>query len=118
MDQPCDELMQNMVNSLPPAAKDVLDAEFIQTLKGPCGYTLFVDHRGEGHFLFSLNVDFFNIERNSQHNANMSYRIILCVCLNIPVNEHYKTENMYLAGIIPSPCQVRNLCLNSTCQRT
>ncbi|KAI9570018.1 hypothetical protein HD554DRAFT_2019274 [Boletus coccyginus] len=83
--------------------KDLWDAEFVQTLKGPRSSTLFVNQGGEGHFLFSLNIDFFNIEGNLQQNASTSCGIISCACLNLSLSIHYKLKNMYLAGIISSP---------------
>jgi hypothetical protein len=64
---------------------------------------LFADRDGEGRFLFSLNVDFFNVEGNLQRNATTSCGIISCACLNLPMDVRYKPENMYLAGIIPGP---------------
>ena len=81
--------------------KDIWDVEFLQTFKGPCGQKAFIDHEGEGRFLFALHVDFFNMQGNLQCNATTSCGIILCACLNLPLEMRYKPENMYLAGIIP-----------------
>ena len=81
--------------------KDIWDAEFLQTFKGPCGQKAFIDHEGEGRFLFALHVDFFNMQGNLQCNATTSCGIVLCACLNLPLEMRYKPENMYLAGIIP-----------------
>ena len=60
---------------------------------------------GKGRLLFSVNVDFFNIEGNHQRNATTSCGIISCACLNLPPDIRYKPENMYLAGIIPGPLE-------------
>lgn len=53
--------------------------------------------------MFLVNVDFFNIEGNCQWITTTSCGIISCACLNLPLDIHYKPENMYLAGIKPSP---------------
>ena len=66
LDKPCDNLMQDLQGVAPSILKDVWDAEFLRTLQGLCARTLFVDHQGEGRLLFSLNIDFFNIEGNRQ----------------------------------------------------
>lgn len=103
MDTPCDDLTKNMQKPAPTAARDVWDAQFLRTFTGPDGQRLFVDRGSEGRFLFSLNVDFFNVEGNLQRNATTSCGIISCACLNLPMDIRYKPENMYLAGIIPGP---------------
>ncbi|KAG2053087.1 hypothetical protein BDR06DRAFT_982901 [Suillus hirtellus] len=59
----------------------------------------------EGQFALTLNIDFFNIEGNLQWNALTSTGIISCMCLNLPLDIQYKSENMYLAGIIPGPLE-------------
>ena len=41
------------------------------------------------------------MQGNLQCNATTSCGIILCACLNLPLEMWYKPENMYLAGIIP-----------------
>jgi len=105
LDKPCDNLMQDLQGVAPSILKDVWDAEFLRTLQGPRAGTLFVDRQGEGRLLFSLNIDFFNIEGNRQRNATTSCRIISCACLNLPLDIRYKPENMYLAGIIPGPTE-------------
>ena len=73
------------------------------SLEGLCAGALFVDCQGEGHLLFSLNVDFFNIEGNWQWNAMTSCGIISCACLNLLLHIQYKPENLYLANIVPGP---------------
>ena len=105
LDKPCDNVMQDLQGVAPSILKDVWDAEFIRTFEGPHANTLFVDRQGEGRLLFSLNVDFFNIEGNRQRNATTSCGIISCTCLNLPLDIRYKPENMYLAGIIPGPTE-------------
>ncbi|KAG2065455.1 hypothetical protein BDR04DRAFT_1161373 [Suillus decipiens] len=66
MDRPCDDLLA-LVGSLPPhIIKDVWDANFFCTFKGPSRQSLFINRGDEGRYTFTLNVDFFNIEGNLQ----------------------------------------------------
>jgi hypothetical protein len=44
-------------------------------------------------------VDFFANEGMSIHGASTSRGIVLCACLNLPLEIWYKPENMYIAGI-------------------
>ena len=75
-------------------------------MKGPDGQTLFVDRGTEGWYLFSMNVDFLNIEGMHIQGAKTSVGLISMVCLNLPTKIWYKPENMYVGGIIPpnQPC--------------
>ena len=54
------------------------------------------------NMFFSLNVDFFNVERLTIRGASTSCGIISAVCLHLPLNIRYKPENMYVC-LIPSP---------------
>ena len=105
LDKPCDNIMQDLQGSAPSVLKDVWDGEFLCTMEGLRAGTLFVDRQGKGCLLFSLNIDFFNIEGNWQWNATTSCSIISCACLNLPLDIHYKPENMYLACIVPGPIE-------------
>ena len=72
---------------------------------------LFIDWGDEGHYAFTLHVDFFNPEGMNLHGASMLSGVISMACLNLSADLHYKPENLYLAGIIPGPKQpsVENL---------
>ena len=105
MDKTCDDLWQNLSHK-PSIVKDIWDAELLWPFKGPCRQKAFVDHQGEGHFMFALHIDFFNMQGNLQCNATTLCGIISCACLNLPLDSmQYKPENMYLAGIIPGLCE-------------
>ena len=103
IDNSCNKLMKSCHNPLPMNAKDIWDSEFLRTFHGPLPSTLFVDRMGEGHLSFSLNVDFFNVEDERVRGETTSCSGITYACLNLPLEIHYKPENMYLAGIIPAP---------------
>ena len=82
---------------------DILEADFVRNLVGPKGEKLFKDGGDEGRYAFTLCVDFFNPLSNKQAGKKASIGIISLACLNLPLNERYKPENMFLVGIIPGP---------------
>ena len=62
MDKSCDNVM-SMINQEPSEfARDIWDAEFVSSFKGPNSHRLFVDRGNEGQYLFSINIDFFNVK--------------------------------------------------------
>jgi hypothetical protein len=115
MDDRCDELRDTvngmdmdstgcMPDSAPDSVKDIFEADFLKTFRGPSGSKLFVDRAGtEGRYAFSLNVDFFHPEKMHVRGAKTSVGLISMACLNLPLDIRYKPENMYLAGVIPGP---------------
>jgi hypothetical protein len=82
---------------------DITEADFLRNFAGPNGEKLFKDGGKEGRYAFSLCVDFFNPLSNKQAGKKVSIGIISLACLNLPPDERYKPENMFLAGIIPGP---------------
>lgn len=105
MDRSCDTLMEELKRPPTTYVRDIWQAEFLRKMKGPDGKTLFVDRGVEGRYLFSLNVDFFNIEGMRIRGAKISVGLISMVCLDLPPEIRYKPEYMYVAGIVPGPNQ-------------
>ena len=64
---------------------------------------LFIDRHDEGHYGFTFNVDFFTIEGLWIRGTKPSCGLVSMVCLNLPYEICYQSENMYVAGIIPGP---------------
>ena len=64
-----------------------------------------MDRGNEGHYTFSLHIDFFNPQGMTMWGASTSSGIISMACLSLPLDVRYKPENMYLASIIPGPKQ-------------
>jgi hypothetical protein len=87
--------------------KNIFDAKFIRTFKGPDGTDLFAYRKGETRLLFSLFVDFFNVNTVLHRGANTSNGIIAMACLNLPMEQRHLPENIYIAGIIPGPDEPR-----------
>lgn len=105
MDRSCNELMASLSSPKPRFVRNPFDTQFLCKFSGPEPGKLFVDRGGEGHYMFTLHVDFFNPEGMSLRGSHTSSGIISMACLNLPLEIHYKPENMYLAGIIPGPKQ-------------
>ena len=103
MDKACDDLHSTSSEPLLEFALDIWDMEFLRKFKGPENDGLFVARRKEGRYLFTFNYDTFNIEGMQIHGTTTSCSLLFMVCLNLPPDICNKPENMYVAGIIPSP---------------
>jgi hypothetical protein len=81
---------------------NIFDSELLHRFRGPDGkhFRLGGD---EGHYVFSLSVDFFNLLTNKGGGKKASVGVISLVCLNIPPGLCYKLKNMFLVGLIPGP---------------
>jgi hypothetical protein len=98
MDKSCDNLLHAKDKDPPEFVRDIWEGEFLRTFKGP----LFVDGGDEGHFVFTLNIDFFNVEGMRICGTSTSCGLISLVYLNLALEIRYKPENMYVC-IIPGP---------------
>jgi hypothetical protein len=88
------------------AAADIWSGTFLQSFKGPCEDRLFRDAEpDETRLLFSLAVDWFNPYFNKISGKSASTGVMFMSCLNLPIEERYKEENIYLVGIMPGPKQ-------------
>lgn len=112
MDKACDDLKGDLDNPPPEFVKDVWQAEFLRTFKGPIPGALFIDRRDEGHYGFTFNVDFFAIEGMRIRGPKTSCGLVSMACLNLPYELRYQPENMYVAGIIPGPKELNLTELN------
>jgi len=81
---------------------DIFDGNMLRNFRGPGGH-YFSHGDGEGRYVFSLSLDFFNPLGNKQAGKKVSVGLISLVCLNLPPELRYKVEYMFLAGVIPGP---------------
>ena len=91
-------------NNVEDEMHDIFDGDMLRNFKGPDGH-YFSNSDGEGRYVFSLSLDFFNPLGNKQAGKKVSVGLISLVCLNLPPELRYKVEYMFLAGIIPGPCE-------------
>jgi hypothetical protein len=94
---------------------DIFDGHLVREFKGPDGIKHFSvpAQTGEGRYLFSLGFDGFNPLTNKQAGKKLTVGAFSLVCLNLPVEERYKPENMFLAGVIPGPKEPPRDLINS-----
>lgn len=97
-----DSAWDKRLNSHPECTTDIFEGDVLKNFKGPDGGD-FGMATGNGNYVFSLNVDFFNPFGNGGSHKSISCGIISMICLNLPPDTRYKPENMFLAGIIPGP---------------
>jgi hypothetical protein len=97
-----DKAWESLADEPPVNLTDLFHGSVARELRGADG-KLFGDGGEEGRYLFSLSVDWFNPLGNRQAGKKISVGVISVVCLNIPPEQRYKPENMFLAGIIPGP---------------
>ena len=85
--------------------RDIWDAPGLYEIPGPDGHPFICKSHGgnEGRYLFSFNMDGFNPFQLKQAGRSASVMGLYMVCLNLPPEERFKSENMFLAGIIPGP---------------
>jgi hypothetical protein len=83
---------------------DIKDGSGIWDIKGPDGQP-FMDglRRGELRLAWSLSVDWFNPYLNKTSGKSASVGSIAMALLNLPPSLRYKSECLYLMGVIPGP---------------
>ena len=83
---------------------DIWDAPGLYEIPGPDGCPFICQCAdNEGCFLFSFNMDGFNPFQLKQAGRSASVMGLYMVCLNLPPEARFKSENMFLAGIVPGP---------------
>ena len=90
--------------------RDIFDGEFLRGFQYDGKH--FSQGGSEGRYVFGLGFDGFNPFTNKQAGKKYSVAVILLVCFNIPREDRYKPENMFLAGVIPGPHEPPLTCTN------
>lgn len=83
--------------------RDIWDGPELHDLLGADGKTFIRRDGSEGRYIFSFCMDGFNPFQLKQAGKKASVVAMYMICLNLPPEERYKIENMFLIGIIPGP---------------
>lgn len=83
--------------------RDIWDAPELHNLVGSDGKPFIRRDGSEGRYVFSFCMDGFNPFHLKQAGKKASVVAMYMICLNLPPEERYKLENMFLVGIIPGP---------------
>jgi len=83
--------------------RDIWDAPELHDLVGSDGKPFIRSDGSEGRYVFSFCMDGFNPFHLKQAGKKASVVAMYMICLNLPPEERYKLENMFLVGIIPGP---------------
>lgn len=82
---------------------DIWDSPAIRNIRDTDGTPFFTKHGNEARLLFSLGADSFHPLGALEAKQTMSATAIYMVLENLPPNERFKYQNMYLVGVIPGP---------------
>jgi len=93
---------------------DIFQESTVHKFKGPDEKTLFhlYSEQDAGHYLLSLCYDSFNPLGNKATGKDISIGMISLACLNLPIEERYKPENIFLAGIVPGHKETPTMGIN------
>ncbi|RXW13939.1 hypothetical protein EST38_g11914 [Candolleomyces aberdarensis] len=82
---------------------DILESKAIQEFTWPDGKAFFDCPDDEFRLFFALSGDGFNPFSNKEAKQTVTSTGLYLFCLNLPLEERQKPENVYLAGVIPGP---------------
>jgi hypothetical protein len=94
-----DLLIEHLRHTTGPVKKDIWDGNVWKRFTGPGSSELFMSK--EDSLAFTIYIDWFNAFGKSSRHHKIG--VIILVCLNLPIEYRLKTENVYIAGIIPGP---------------
>ena len=84
--------------------RDINQGDCIRNLRGHDGKR-FLDDDNEIRTVWSLSYDGFNPLHNKAAGKSASAGSLAMLCLSLPPSIRYRSENIFLAGIVPGPRQ-------------
>ncbi|KAF5323867.1 hypothetical protein D9611_008258 [Ephemerocybe angulata] len=87
----------------PGLVADALDSEIVSNFTWPDGKRFYECPNDEFRLIFSLSGDGFNPFSNREAKQTVTSTGLYLFCLNLPLEERQKPQNVYLAGVIPGP---------------
>jgi hypothetical protein len=84
---------------------NVFQAKFMKSFEGPVSRQLFIDRGDKVQLAFAMCVDFFNPDGSIKWGNHNSIGIISLANLKLPKAICYQLQHIYMAGIIPGPCE-------------
>ncbi|RXW18464.1 hypothetical protein EST38_g7389 [Candolleomyces aberdarensis] len=82
---------------------DILESKGLQEFSWPDGKAFYDCPDNEFRLFFALSGDGFNPLFNREAKQTVTSTGLYLFCLNLPLEERQKPENVYLAGVIPGP---------------
>jgi hypothetical protein len=82
---------------------DIWDGSVLKNFCGPDGNLFLEAPTNEGRLVFGLNMDGFSPYSKKKGGKSVSICGIYLVCFNLPPDVRYKTENVFLVGVVPGP---------------
>ncbi len=79
---------------------DIMDSPGLREFLGPDNKPFIFQ---KGNYVFSMNMDGFNLYRNKEAGKKVTTGAIYMVCLNLPPSLRYLPENVFIVAIIPGP---------------
>ncbi|GBE81521.1 hypothetical protein SCP_0312500 [Sparassis crispa] len=92
--------------------RDITNGSAVANMQGPDRKPFADAAEGELRLLWALSVDWFNPYLNKIAGLSISTGSMAMLCLYLPPSMRYKTDNLYLAGIIPGPKEPKLECTN------
>ena len=83
--------------------EDIWDGTVLRDFTGPDGLPFMQKPRAEGRLVFGLNMDGFHPHGSREGGKRTAICGIYLVCFNLPPALRFKTENVFLFGIVPGP---------------
>lgn len=84
-------------------SRDIWNSKVLRSFRWHDGKKSTDGPKGEGRYVFSMAIDWFNAHRSLTAKKKTSVGAIYLVCQNLPLSIRFNEENICLVGLIPGP---------------